>query len=96
MMPHIAEELWRLLGYETLLADSAWPEADPELIKEEKVTIGIQVSGKMRGTIDMARDADEGLVRDMALAHVNVQQSIGDRTVRKVIVVPNRIVNVVL
>lgn len=96
MMPHIAEELWRLLGYETLLADSAWPEADPELIKEEKVTIGIQVSGKMRGTIDMARDADEGLVRDMALAHVNVQRSIGDRTVRKVIVVPNRIVNVVL
>ena len=96
MMPHIAEEMWRLLGHETLVADSPWPAADPDLIKEENVTIGIQVSGKMRGTIDMARDSDDELVREMALAHANVQRSIGDRTVRKVIVVPNRIVNVVL
>ena len=96
MMPHIAEELWQLLGHEILLADSPWPVADPDLIKEDKVTIGIQVSGKMRGTIDMARDSDDELVRETALAHANVQRSIGDRTVRKVIVVPNRIVNVVL
>ena len=96
MMPHIAEELWRLLGHETLLAESPWPVAEPEWTREEKVTIGIQVSGKIRGTIDMARDADDELVRETALAHANVQRSIGDRTVRNVIVVPNRIVNVVL
>ena len=96
MMPHIAEELWRRLGHETLLADTPWPAVDPELVKEESVTIGIQVSGKLRGTIEVARDSDETLVREAALAHANVRRNIGDRTVRKVIVVPNRIVNVVL
>ena len=96
MMPHIAEELWRRLGHETLLADTPWPVADPELVEEESVTIGIQVSGKLRGTIEVARDSDETLVREAALAHANVRRNIGDRTVRKVIVVPNRIVNVVL
>ena len=96
MMPHLAEELWRRLGNETLLADTPWPAADPELIEEESVTIGIQVSGKLRGTIEVARDSDETLVREAALAHANVRRNIGDRTVRKVIVVPNRIVNVVL
>ena len=96
MMPHIAEELWRRLGHETLVADTPWPAADPGLVEEESVTIGIQVSGKLRGTIEVARDSDETLVREAALAHANVRRNIGDRTVRKVIVVPNRIVNVVL
>ena len=96
MMPHLAEELWRRLGHETLLADTPWPAADPGLVEEESVTIGIQVSGKLRGTIEVARDSDETLVREAALAHANVRRNIGDRTVRKVIVVPNRIVNVVL
>ena len=96
MMPHIGEELWERLGHDTLLADAAWPVVDKGLIHEESVTIGIQVSGKLRGTIDMARDAEESAVREAALAHTNVQRSIGDRVVRKVIVIPNKIVNVVV
>lgn len=96
MMPHIGEELWQRLGHETLLADTPWPVADAELAREESVTIGIQVGGKLRGTIEMGRDADEEMVQQAALAHANVKRSIGDRTVRKVIVVPNRIVNVVV
>ena len=96
MMPHIAEELWRRLGHRTLLADTAWPVADPELAAEENVVIGVQVNGKLRGAIEMARDSDETAVREAALAHANVRRNVGDRAVRKVIVVPNRIVNVVL
>ena len=96
MMPHIAEELWRHLGHRTLLADTAWPVADPGLAAEENVVIGVQVGGKLRGTIEMARDSDEAAVREAALAHANVRRSVGDRAVRKVVVVPNRIVNVVL
>jgi leucyl-tRNA synthetase len=96
MMPHLGEELWQTLGHKTLLADTPWPEFDFQLIQEESVTIGIQVSGKLRGTIELARNAEERTVREAALAHENVRKSIGDRAVRKVIVVPNRIVNVVL
>ena len=62
MMPHIGEELWQRLGHTSLLADTTWPSADPELMREESVTIGIQVSGKLRGTIEMSRDADETVV----------------------------------
>ena len=96
MMPHLGEELWQTLGHKTLLADTPWPEFDFQLIQEESVTIGIQVSGKLRGTIELARNSEERTVREAALAHENVRKSIGDRAVRKVIVVPNRIVNVVL
>ncbi len=96
MMPHLGEELWQVLGHETLLADTPWPAFEAELIEDESVTIGIQVSGKLRGTIELARDTEEEAVREAALAHDNVRKSIGDRAVRKVIVVPNRIVNVVL
>ncbi len=96
MMPHIAEELWQQLGHDEILADAAWPVADESLLVEDFVTIGVQVGGKLRGTIDMTLDADEASVREMALQLPNVQQAIEGREVRKVIVVPNRIVNVVV
>ncbi len=96
MMPHLGEELWRVLGHETLLVDRSWPAADETLTVDETVTIGVQVSGKMRGTIEMPRDAEKADAEAAALALDTVQRAIGGNAVRKVIVVPNRIVNIVV
>jgi len=95
MMPHLAEELWQQLGRDTLLAEEAWPEADPAMLLDDMVTVGVQVAGKLRATIDIVRDADEAAARSAALAHPNVARALDGKEPRKVIVVANRIVNVV-
>ncbi len=96
MTPHIAEELWRRLGHETLLADTPWPEADPALVADDQVTIAVQVNGKLRATIALPRDADRETAERAALENAGVRRAVGDKPVRRVIVVPNRIVNVVV
>ena len=96
MMPHLAEELWKTLGYQTLLVDQPWPVADPALLAEETVKLGVQVNGKLRGTVQLVRDASEDDVRAAALALPTVEAAISGKTPRSVIVVPNRIVNVVV
>ncbi|MBC6440640.1 MAG: leucine--tRNA ligase [Rhodospirillales bacterium] len=96
MMPHLGEDMWQALGHGTLLADTAWPEADPSLVAEETVTIAVQVNGRLRARRDMPRDAANDSVEAAALGDDNVQRAIGDRTVRKVIVVPNKIINIVV
>jgi leucyl-tRNA synthetase len=95
MMPHLGEELWRALGHERLLADEPWPLADAELAREERVTVAVQVNGKLRGTVDLPRDAGEGAAKDAALQLPAVQRALEGKSPRKTIVVPNRIVNVV-
>ncbi|HWK46850.1 MAG TPA: leucine--tRNA ligase [Stellaceae bacterium] len=95
MMPHLAEELWRHLGHTELLVDQPWPAADPALLRDESVTVAIQVNGKMRDTIDLPRDCPEDDARAAALRSANVIRMLEGRPVRKVIVVPNRIINVV-
>jgi leucyl-tRNA synthetase len=96
MMPHLGEELWQALGHKTLLADAVWPTADPALIEDATVTVAVQVSGKLRATIEIARDLDQAAIEAAALGNDNVQRAIAGRPVRKLIVVPNRIVNVVV
>ena len=96
MMPHLAEELWHSLGHEALLADTPWPEADRGMLVEENVTVAVQVNGKLRGTLDLPKDSDEQVAKDAALALENVIQAVGGKDIRKVIVVPNRIINVVI
>jgi leucyl-tRNA synthetase len=95
MMPHLAEELWQTLGGCALLADQRWPEADPELARDEQVTIAVQVNGKLRATFDIPRDTDSNAVENAALALPQVARWLDGQPPRKVIVVPNRIVNIV-
>lgn len=95
MMPHLAEELWQMLGYETLLADESWPAHDKSLLSADTVTIGVQVNGKVRASITLPADADKKTAEDTALAEPNVQNALAGKEIRKVIVVPGKIVNVV-
>jgi leucyl-tRNA synthetase len=95
MCPHLAEEMWVALGGTGLLCERAWPEADPALLVDETIKVAVQVNGKLRATIDLPRDAPEAQAREMALAQPNVAAAMAGKPPRKVIVVPNRIVNVV-
>ncbi len=96
MMPHLAEELWQLLGHGDFLVDEPWPEADPALISDAQATLAVQVNGKKRATITLPVDAAEDEARAAALAEPSVQRAMDGKTARKVIVVRNRIVNVVV
>ena len=95
MVPHIAEELWQQLGGQGMLTDQPWPDFDRALVTDDTLTIGVQVNGKLRGTIEMARDADTSLVEESALALENVRKILEGKPPRRVIVVPNKIVNIV-
>ena len=96
MVPHLMEELWARLGGSGLLIDAPWPTPEVELLTEDTVTIAVQVNGKLRGRIEFARDGAEDEVRAAALADDGVQRVIAGQEIRRVIVVPNRIVNVVV
>ncbi len=96
MMPHLAEEMWHALGHDTLLADQPWPAARDELIVENTVTIVVQVNGKLRAKLSVGRDMDQQALTDLAMSEATVLAAIGGKAVRKTVVVPNRIVNVVV
>ncbi len=96
MMPHLAEELWQRLGHRTLLAEMAWPTADPSLVVDADVTIAVQVNGKLRATLSLPRDIANDDAERAALADHHVQRAMAGKSPRKVIVVPNRIINVVV
>ncbi len=95
MMPHLAEEMWRALGHQTLLADASWPQAQADLLTEDSVTVAVQVNGKLRATIQMPVDTPAETAETLAMAQPQVIAALGGKTPRKIIVVPNRIVNVV-
>jgi leucyl-tRNA synthetase len=96
MMPHLAEEMWRALGHDSMLCDEAWPEADPGLLVSDSVTLAIQVNGKLRGTVDIAAGTDSDTAENAARSVANVAETIGDKEVRKVIFVPDKLVNFVV
>jgi leucyl-tRNA synthetase len=95
MTPHIAEELWSSLGNEGLVAETAWPVADKAYLMDESVTIAVQVNGKLRATINLPADCPKEDAEKAALAEEKVIAILEGKTPRKVIVVPNRIVNIV-
>ncbi|HRP08192.1 MAG TPA: leucine--tRNA ligase [Gemmatimonadales bacterium] len=94
--PHFAEECRERLGQSGSVFDSAWPEFDPALTVEDTVTVAVQVGGKTRGTITIARDADQATAETAARADANIARHLDGRTVRKVVWVPGRMVNFVI
>jgi leucyl-tRNA synthetase len=95
MLPHIAEEMWASLGKQKILVETEWPKAEPSLLVDNTVTIAVQVNGKLRATITLPRDMQSADVEAAALADEGVKRALDNKAPRKVIVVPNRIVNVV-
>jgi leucyl-tRNA synthetase len=95
MAPHVCEELWELLGHKTLLANEPWPAHDPAALATDTVTVVVQVCGKLRGKVEVAADADGESVKKAALEDENVSRHIEGKTVRKVIYVPGKLVNIV-
>ena len=95
MMPHLAEEAHAKLGHDTLIAEAAWPEHDPAMLVEDEVTIAVQHKGKLRDTLTAPKGASKEDLEALALASEKVQRSLDGAEIRKVIVVPDRLVNIV-
>jgi leucyl-tRNA synthetase len=95
MMPHLAEEGWSVLGQDGLVAEAAWPPVDPALLVEDEVTIAVQVKGKLRDTLTVAKGTARDELEALALASDKVQRALDGAAVKKVIVVPDRLVNLV-
>ena len=96
MTPHFAEEMWQALGHETPLTETPWPEFDADLARDDVMRMPVQVNGKKRAEIEVARGADRETIEGLVMASPDVARYLGGRAPRKVIVVPGRIVNVVV
>ena len=94
-MPHLTEELWEVLGNKTPLTQSAWPVALPQFLVDDAVTIAVQINGKLKTTLELPKDMDAKLAEAKVLELDVMREALKDKQVAKVIVVPNRIVNVV-
>jgi leucyl-tRNA synthetase len=95
MVPHLAEEVWAKAGGDGLIADAAWPQVDPAMLVDDEVTIAVQVNGKLRDTLTVAKGTARETLEAIALANPGVQRILSGTAPKKVIVVPDRLVNIV-
>lgn len=95
-VPHICEELWEIIGFEKTVMDQTWPEYDEKACEEDEVVIAVQVKGKMRARITASSGADKETIEKLALANSNVQKHIDGKEIRKIIVIPDKLVNIVV
>jgi len=96
IVPHICHELWTQLGHETVIIDERWPVADETALEQDTLELVVQVNGKLRGRIRVGVTAPQSEIQELALQDANVQRFIADKSIRKIIVVPGRLVNVVV
>tara|TARA_B100001179_G_scaffold218904_1_gene192045 strand:+ start:2300 stop:4864 length:2565 start_codon:yes stop_codon:yes gene_type:complete len=96
VMPHLAEEVWAMLGNEDMVTDAEWPEIDKSLLENDTVTMAVQINGKVKATITLQKDAKEDEAKKIALSDDNIKRAIEDKQIRKFIYVPGRIVNLVV
>jgi leucyl-tRNA synthetase len=95
IVPHIAHGLWHELGHADAIIDQAWPVVDESALAQDSIELVVQVNGKLRGHIRVAANASREAIEEMAIANENVQRFVDDKTIRKIIVVPGKLVNVV-
>ncbi|MFQ6048580.1 MAG: class I tRNA ligase family protein [Phycisphaerae bacterium] len=93
--PHVAEELWQRLGHESSLAYEPWPQFEPSLARPAELEIAVQVNGKVRARVKVPAEATEEQMKQAALEHEKIRAMLQERTVRKVICVPGRLVSIV-
>ena len=96
IVPHVCHELWRELRPGTELFDQPWPQADSAAMVQDEIKLIVQVNGKLRGQISIAKDAGKDAIESAALANEPVQKFIEGQTVKKIVVVPGRLVNIVV
>jgi len=96
IVPHICHTLWQELGHSTPLIDQAWPEVDESALESDLIEMVVQVNGKLRARVSVPADADKGAIEQLAIADANVRRFIAGKDIRKVIVVPGRLVNIVV
>ncbi|HSR63599.1 MAG TPA: leucine--tRNA ligase [Gammaproteobacteria bacterium] len=96
IVPHITDHIWQELGHEGLVMDASWPAVDESALETDVIQLIVQVNGKLRARIQVPVDADNEQIETTALADENVKRFTGDKTIRKVIIVPGRLVNVVV
>jgi len=94
--PHVAEELWSKLGHESSITQAAWPTVDEIMLLDETIELPVQIKGKVRSRIQIAPDADQKTIEEAALNDQRIQELIAGKTIRKVIVVPDQIVNIII
>jgi leucyl-tRNA synthetase len=95
-VPHFSEEIWEMMGYGSYVLDAVWPVHDESALVADEMLIVIQVNGKLRGKFTVPVDADDETIKQRALADGLVRKFIGENPVRKVIVVKNKLVNIVI
>jgi len=95
MIPHITEELWQIMGHKKMAIDTKWPVASDEYLVDDLVTIALQINGKLKATIEFSKDAPKENVEKAALENPKMAEALSGKEIRKIIIVPNRIVNVV-
>ena len=96
MIPHTAEEMWELLGNKTPLVHESWPIANPDLLIDDTITLPIQINGKMRGTIDVAKSLDKDALQELVMNNDIVVRNLDGKEPKKIIIVPGRIINIVV
>ncbi len=94
-VPHITEELWHVLGYADPLHQQSWPQADPEALRREEITLVVQINGKLRARLTVATEASQETIEAAALAEPAIQNHLTGRTIRQMIWVPGRLLNIV-
>jgi leucyl-tRNA synthetase len=96
IVPHVTHALWHALGHEQAIIECHWPEVDAAALVQESMQLVVQVNGKVRGRISVAADAQQADIEAAASGDENVRKHIADRPVRKIIIVPGKLVNVVI